>query len=82
MRVANPIRLEDYETENDPINPDHYKQGDLECIDAIQSALSPEEYRGYLKGQIIKYVWREKHKNGQEDVEKAAWYVEKLMETE
>lgn len=54
---------------------DHYTQGSVECIDAIRSALTPEEFRGYCKGQIIKYVWRERHKAGNADLEKALDYL-------
>ena len=46
----------------DPVNqPPHYRQGGIECIDAIAAALTPEEFAGYCKGNILKYVWREKH---------------------
>ena len=78
MRVKrNEVTLED---EDDAINPGHYTHGQIECIEAIQSQLTEEEYRGYLKGQIVKYIWREKHKNGQEDVSKAQWYLTRLVE--
>lgn len=58
--------------------PPHYKQGEVECIDAIKSALTPEEFRGYCKGNALKYIWREKHKGGDVDINKAAWYVDKI----
>lgn len=66
----------------DPVNhPPHYKQGDIECIDAIRSALTPEEFRGYLKGNALKYVWRERHKgSGDQDLQKAVWYLTRLTE--
>ena len=57
-------------------NPPHYKQGKIECIEAIQSALTEEEFRGYCKGNAMKYIWRERHKGGTESLEKAAWYLE------
>ena len=44
--------------------PAHYRQGEIECIDAIRAALTPEEFRGYCKGNVLKYVWRERHKGG------------------
>ena len=67
---------------SDPVNsPDHYTQGGIECIDAIQAALSPEEFRGYLRGNILKYNWRCRHKGGVEDARKAMWYLTKLIET-
>lgn len=66
----------------DPIhNPAHYTQGSIEAIEAIRAALSPEEYRGFLRGQMIKYVWRAPHKGEYEkDVEKARWYAARLAE--
>lgn len=60
-------------------NPKHYTQGNVECIDAIQAALTPEEFKGFCKGNIIKYLWREKHKGGKESCEKAEWYFKKLL---
>ena len=59
-------------------HPAHYKQGDIECIDAIKAALTPEEFRGYLKGNIIKYTWRERMKGNIESLKKAAWYLRRL----
>ena len=65
---------------HDPVNhPDHYTNGSIECIDAIRSALTPEEFRGYLKGNIIKYVWRERIKGQNESLDKAGWYLTYLL---
>ena len=65
---------------NDRFNsPEHYR-GQIECIDAIQAALTPEEFRGFCKGNLIKYVWRERRKGGNESLEKAQWYVNRLLE--
>lgn len=58
--------------------PPHYRQGGIECIDAIRAALTEEEFRGYCKGNAIKYVWRERHKGGDESLLKADWYIAKL----
>ena len=52
--------------------------GGVECIDAIKSSLSPEQFKGYLKASIIKYLWRYEKKNGLEDLEKADWFLRKL----
>lgn len=60
-------------------HPPHYKQGDVECIDAIQSALTAEEFRGYCKGNALKYIWREKHKGQDESLEKAIWYLNRAL---
>ena len=64
---------------SDNVNrPKHYRKGSVECIDAIKSALG-EGYEYYLQGNIIKYVWRYKHKNLLEDLEKAQWYLKELI---
>jgi hypothetical protein len=60
--------------------PPHYTAGGIECIDAIRAALTPEEFRGYCKGNALKYVWRERHKGGSESLAKAGWYLNKLGE--
>ena len=66
---------------HDPVNhPQHYTSGDIECIDAIKSAvngLSGNE--AYLTGQVIKYIWRWKKKNGKEDLQKADFYLKRLI---
>ena len=62
-------------------HPDHYRQGEIECIDAIQAALTPDEFRGYCKGNILKYVWRERHKGGAQSLMKARWYLDRLIGT-
>ena len=58
--------------------PPHYRQGSIECIDAIRAALTEEEFRGYCKGNALKYIWRERHKGGDESLLKADWYIAKL----
>jgi len=59
---------------SDSINhPDHYTSGNIDCIDAIRSALTPEEWRGCIKGNAIEYIWRERHKGGDEDLGEAIW---------
>lgn len=67
---------------NDPVNPNHYKAGKIECIDAIESATEGlTGIEAYNTGSIIKYIWRWKRKNGLEDLKKARWYLDKLIET-
>jgi hypothetical protein len=58
--------------------PFHYNQGGIECIEAIRSALTPEEFRGYCKGNALKYIWREKHKNGYQDIQKCIYYLQAM----
>jgi hypothetical protein len=61
-------------------HPSHYsKTGGIECIEAIEAQLTNEEFRGYLKGNIAKYVWREQHKGGTESLKKARWYLDRLI---
>lgn len=62
-------------------HPEHYTQGGIECIDAIQAALTPEEFRGYCKGNAMKYIWRERLKGGAESLSKAQWYLDRLEES-
>ena len=65
----------------DQVNsPAHYASSTIECIDYIESFLSREEYIGYLRGNIAKYMHRYRYKNGIEDLEKANWYLGKLRE--
>lgn len=61
---------------SDPVNPDHYKRGEVECIDAIRSALSPAEFQAFCRGSAIAYLWRLGHKDTPEqDARKTLWYV-------
>jgi hypothetical protein len=66
---------------HDPVNhPAHYTAGAVECIDAIEAALGPEGFEAFLRGQVLKYVWRAPHKGDPtQDYEKAAWYLARLV---
>ena len=65
----------------DPVEkPVHYAAGSVECIDAIEAQMTPEEFRGYLKGNVVKYLWRERKKGGKESLKKARWYLNKLID--
>jgi hypothetical protein len=66
----------------DNINPDHYKSKSKETIERLQDNLTQGEFKGYLKGNILKYLDRYEHKNGVEDLNKANWYLNKLIELE
>ena len=60
-------------------HPDHYTQGGVECIDAIKSACGVW-YEGYLRGNVLKYVWRYDKKGAPaEDLRKARWYLDRLI---
>ncbi len=57
-------------------HPPHYKKGSIECIDAIESALTFEQFIGYCKAAAIKYIWRADHKDANiQDLDKAIWYL-------
>lgn len=56
-------------------HPSHY-QSNIECIDAIAASLTDEALSGFIKGNVVKYVWREDSKNGIEDLKKARWYLD------
>jgi hypothetical protein len=65
---------------NDNVNnPTHYNKGGVECIAAIESMLTAEEFIGYLRGNSLKYRWRFRYKNGIEDLYKARWYEDRLI---
>lgn len=61
--------------------PSHYNNGAIECIDAMQSMMTKDEFIGYLRGNAFKYQWRYQHKGGIEDLRKCRWYLDKLIET-
>lgn len=65
----------------DNINPDYYNQGKIKCADAIESAVINKrgDEAAYV-ALIIKYLWRYENKNGLEDVKKAKWYLNRLIE--
>jgi len=67
--------------DDDVNNPTHYAdQGAVECIDAIESMLSREEFIGFLRGNSFKYRWRFRSKsNAIKDLRKAQWYENKLL---
>jgi hypothetical protein len=80
--AGNPVKIEVKKKDN--INhPSHYTQGKIECIDAIE-----ESTKGLLGiaavcvANVIKYIWRYKFKNGIEDLKKARWYLDKLIDHE
>jgi hypothetical protein len=65
---------------HDPVNsPFHYASGSIECIDAIEASMSREAFKGFLKGNIIKYIWRYEDKGGVESLRKAEWYSARLI---
>ncbi len=62
-------------THTDNVNPSHYKQGNIEVIEFIL-----DQNLNYMDGNVVKYITRYKHKNGLEDLKKARWYINKIIE--
>jgi hypothetical protein len=70
----------DHKQTMDMVNhPPHYNKAGVETIDAIQ-AMTGDGFEFYLQGNIMKYLWRYRYKNGVEDLKKAEWYLSKLIE--
>ena len=64
-------------------NPSHYNKGGIECIEAIEQSMTPSSFKGYLKGNVQKYMWRYESKaKPVEDLKKARWYLNKLIEVQ
>ena len=78
MKLPNEIK--------DNINPDHYKSMSkdkrIQCIDAIEASMTKNQFKGHLKACVIKYLWRyeDKHEDGIEDLRKAWWYLQRLID--
>ena len=61
--------------------PTHYNTGNIECIEAIEESMSSVAFKGYLKGNCMKYLWRYDYKGKQvEDLQKAGWYLGRLTQ--
>lgn len=61
-------------------SPPHYKAGGIEAIEGIEASMGPEAFAGYLKGNIMKYMWRYERKGKPvEDLKKAQWYLGRLI---
>lgn len=83
ITLANNVR-ETKEVELDNVNhPTHYNKGTMECLDVIKACLSKSEFKGFLKGNVLKYMYRKGDKgDALEDLNKACWYAKKLKEQE
>ena len=65
----------------DTINPSHYNHGEVECIDALKAAtVNKIGIEAVCVANIIKYLWRYETKGGMDDIRKAQWYLNKLIE--
>jgi len=65
----------------DPVDqPDHYNKGSIEAIEAIKASMPDQEFKGYLKGNALKYLWRYDYKGKPvEDLRKCRWYIDRLI---
>ena len=72
------MQSDNIEMEDMVNSPAHYNKAGIETIDAIQ-AMTGDGFEFYLQGNIMKYLWRYKYKNGVEDLKKAQWYLKKLI---
>lgn len=75
--------LEDAAKRADAVHaPRHYCRGGVDCIEAIKASMSPEAYKGYLKGNCLKYLWRYDSRGGMQDLQKAEVYLGWLIDEE
>ena len=75
-------KLREDKTYGDDVDsPFHYNNGNIECIDAIKAASTKEEFEGYIRANVLKYVWRFRYKDNIKDLRKAKWYLDKLIES-
>ncbi len=67
----------------DPVNhPAHYQVGGIEVLDYIKAKLTPEQFAGYLLGNVHKYTARYAHKDGKKDLKKARFYLDRLIDAD
>ena len=80
MKEKQAMEQSDNKELEDMINhPPHYNKAGIECIDAIK-AMTDDGFEYYLQGNIMKYLWRYRYKNGAEDLKKAQWYLTLLID--
>jgi hypothetical protein len=62
------------------VGGDHYTSKKVQPWEAMEAWMSPEQFEGFLRGNVLKYIARYKDKDGLKDVQKARHYLEKLIE--
>lgn len=72
--------MENKQLNNNVTHPSHYTQGTIECIDAMVSAFGTETVKSFCLCNAFKYIWRAEYKNGDEDIQKAQWYLSKFVD--
>lgn len=79
--IAETVEKYGEDAKPDPVNrPAHYTSGGIECIDAMQAAFGAEAVKDFCLCKAFKYLWRHRNKNGVEDLKKARWYLNRLIE--
>lgn len=73
------LKVEVTSAPTDNTNPDHYKRGGTETIDYLRAKMSDEEFKGFCRGNALKYISRAPDKNQDEDYRKAIWYLRMLI---
>lgn len=66
------------EISNNVVHPSHYNRTSVEVIDTLRGMMTTDEYRGFLIGNVVKYISRYSMKNGLEDIKKAKYYLNLL----
>lgn len=62
-------------------HPSHYTHGKFECIDVLEDITKDlTGIEAICTANAVKYLWRWKHKNGLEDLKKARWYLDRLIQ--
>ena len=80
MAEAEMNPFDDDEEQDVVTKPYHYNTGNIECIEAIEESMSEFAFKGYLKGNCMKYLWRYDYKGKPvEDLQKAQWYLARLL---
>lgn len=64
----------------DKINPSYYNDGNVSCIEAMESAFGTDIVMHFCICNAFKYLFRHLNKNGMEDIDKALWYLNKYKE--
>lgn len=76
-----PLTIVDADDKFDIVdNPKHYTNKEIEPIDYMQDTLTPDGFEGYCIGNVLKYVSRYQNKNGVQDLKKARWYLNRVIE--
>ena len=81
--VTPDVRFPAFQEQPDNVNhPAHSKHGEIETLDIIRMSLTPEEFQGFLKGNVLKYQLRApfKHATPEEDYKKAKYYYDEYRE--